>query len=151
MANLPSVDITTEPAFPNPLALTDTYLGVQDGDLGQGELQDVKSLFDVTPIATNVQTGTSYTLQASDNGKVIVFTNGSAITITLPEQGTTALPVGFNCLVRTAGAGAGTFQTEGSDTKTGNAGTGANATNDAGVVLRATSGGVNTWDIFGGV
>ena len=47
-------------------------------DLGGNKLED----FDAS---INEQTGTSYTLVAGDNGKVIKFTNGSAITLTLPS------------------------------------------------------------------
>lgn len=49
----------------------------------------------------NLQTGTTYTLQASDMGKVVVFNNGSAITLTLPNS----LQAGFNCTVIQDGAG----------------------------------------------
>lgn len=35
----------------------------------------------------NTQTGTSYSLQASDSGKVLLFTNSSAVTFTIPALG----------------------------------------------------------------
>lgn len=35
----------------------------------------------------NTQTGTSYSLQTSDSGKVILFTNSSAVTFTIPALG----------------------------------------------------------------
>lgn len=53
----------------------------------------------------NAQTGTTYTLQASDNGKVITCNNGSAITVTVPS----GLGAGFNCMVIQKGAGQVTF------------------------------------------
>jgi hypothetical protein len=49
----------------------------------------------------NVQTGTTYTLLASDNGKIIELNNASAITVTVP----TALGAGFNCVIVQLGAG----------------------------------------------
>lgn len=49
----------------------------------------------------NAQTGTTYTLQASDSGKVVECTNGSAITVTLPNS----LAVGFCCTIVQGGAG----------------------------------------------
>jgi hypothetical protein len=49
----------------------------------------------------NSQTGTSYTLQASDNGKIVECNNASAITVTVP----TSLGSGFNCVVVQLGAG----------------------------------------------
>ena len=48
----------------------------------------------------NVQVGTSYTLAASDNGKIISCTNDSPVTITVP-----ALTIGFNCLIVQRGTG----------------------------------------------
>lgn len=60
----------------------------------------------VVPTATmNDQTGTTYTLQASDNGKVVTFSNASAITVTVPS----GLGAGFNCMVVQKGAGQVTF------------------------------------------
>jgi hypothetical protein len=50
----------------------------------------------------NAQTGTTYTLLASDNGKVVTFNNSAAVTLTVPS----GLGVGFNCLVVQLGAGA---------------------------------------------
>jgi hypothetical protein len=57
----------------------------------------------------NAQTGTTYTLQNSDNGKVITLNNASAITLTVPS----GLSTGFNCLVVQLGAGAITFTPSG--------------------------------------
>jgi hypothetical protein len=59
--------------------------------------------------AVNAQTGTSYTLQASDNGKVITCNNASAITVTVPS----GLGAGFNCAVIQKGAGQVTFSPSG--------------------------------------
>lgn len=53
----------------------------------------------------NAQTGTTYTLQASDNGKVVTCSNASAITVTVPS----GLGAGFNCMVIQKGAGQVTF------------------------------------------
>jgi len=72
-------------------------------DLGGNRLEG----FDAS---INEQTGTSYTLVAGDNGKVIKFTSGQAITVTLPSGVTGA---GFNCTVIQYGAGQITFTTSG--------------------------------------
>mgnify|MGYP007100075619 CR=1 FL=1 len=53
-------------------------------------------------IPVNVQSGTTYTLQASDNGKILRFTSGSAVTVTV---NTAVAVAGFNCLLEQAGAG----------------------------------------------
>jgi hypothetical protein len=49
----------------------------------------------------NAQTGTSYTTQDSDHGKVITLNNASAIALTAHS----AAPAGFNCLIVQKGAG----------------------------------------------
>lgn len=55
-----------------------------------------------TPLSTvNTQTGTSYTLEPSDLGKVVSFTNGSAIALTIP----TGLGSSFYCTIQQHGAG----------------------------------------------
>lgn len=58
--------------------------------------------FDAT---INDQTGTAYTLQASDAGKVVVLNNASAITVTVPS----GLGAGFNCSFVQKGAGQVSF------------------------------------------
>jgi len=71
----------------------------------------------------NSQTGTSYTLLASDNGKIITFNNASPITLTVPS-----LFSGFNCMIIQLGAGQVTLSGSGTTisnrsglTKTGGA------------------------------
>lgn len=53
----------------------------------------------------NSQSGTTYTVQTSDAGKSIPFTNGSAVTVTLPNS----MPVGFYIEGLQLGAGKVTF------------------------------------------
>lgn len=57
----------------------------------------------------NTQSGSTYTLTASDNGKIISCTSNSAVTITVP-----ALSVGFNCLIVQRGSGQVTLSASGS-------------------------------------
>jgi hypothetical protein len=68
-----------------------TFSGTVSSDTG----------YRITSSAINAQTGTTYTFLESDNGKVLTFNNGSAVTVTIP----TALPVGFNCTAIQLGAG----------------------------------------------
>ncbi len=49
----------------------------------------------------NAQTGTSYTLLASDNGGIVTLSNAAAITITVPS----GLGARFSCLLIQLGAG----------------------------------------------
>lgn len=72
-------------------------------DLGGNALSN----FDAS---VNEQSGTTYTLLASDLGKIVKFTNGSAITVTLPNN----LGLGFTCTVIQYGAGQITFATSSS-------------------------------------
>ncbi len=75
-------------------------LAVSSGtvDLGGNKIED----FDAS---INDQTGTAYTLLASDNGKVVVLNNGSAVTVTVPS----GLGAGFNCSFVQKGAGQVSF------------------------------------------
>lgn len=57
----------------------------------------------------NTQSGTSYTLAATDNGKIISCTSGSAVTIYVP-----VLTTGFNCLIVQRGNGQVTLSASGS-------------------------------------
>lgn len=54
---------------------------------------------------TNTQSGTTYTLQSSDNGKVVNFTSGSSVAVTVPS----GLGATFQCLITQSGAGQLTF------------------------------------------
>jgi hypothetical protein len=59
---------------------------------------DTKATLNAT---LNNQTNTTYTLDASDNGRVVTLNNASAITLTVP----TGLSAGFNCMIIQKGAG----------------------------------------------
>ena len=62
----------------------------------------------------NDQTSTTYTVLATDNGKVITFDNASAIILTVP----TGLSAGFNCMIVQKGAGEVTISGAGGITVT---------------------------------
>ena len=85
-------------------ALADSALqSVSAGDLTDGNFDGEAILgFDAS---INDQTGTAYTLLASDNGKVVVLNNGSAVTVTVPS----GLGAGFNCSFVQKGAGQVSF------------------------------------------
>lgn len=95
-----------------------------------------------TPV--NAQTGTTYTLAASDCAKFITLSNASAITLTLPQQSTTATTVGFWCRVRNIGVGTVTIVKEGAETLTGNV---TLATNAEVYIFRPAT---TAWTTFGG-
>ncbi|MHA8084249.1 hypothetical protein U8695_01600 [Aquirufa antheringensis] len=72
---------------------TTTLSGNLNGTSGSSTLANFGTVM-------NDQTGTTYTLTAADNGKIITFNNASAITVTVP-----ALSVGFNCMILQKGTG----------------------------------------------
>jgi hypothetical protein len=89
-----------------PASSTDNALARFDGTGGKTLQNSVVIVSDSGQISgyladLNAQTGTTYTLQASDRGKVVELTNGSSITLTLPST----LAVGFCCTIVQGGAG----------------------------------------------
>jgi hypothetical protein len=74
-------------------------------------IAEVQSDLDVLTktVEINAQTGTSYSLQTSDNGKLVTLNNASAITLTVPAS----LGAGFNCQILQLGAGQVTISASG--------------------------------------
>jgi hypothetical protein len=68
--------------------------------------------YKATSAIVNNQTGTTYTLAAADNGKVVILNNASAITVTVPA----GLGAGFSCVLIQQGAGQVTVTTSGGAT-----------------------------------
>ena len=60
-------------------------------------------------VATNSQTGTSYTLALSDNGKLVTLANASPVAVTIPLNSSVALPVGAVIMMAAYDAGAVTI------------------------------------------
>jgi len=60
-----------------------------------------KGQFSADSSAINAQTGTSYTLLATDNGKIVTLNNAAAVTVTVPAS----LGAGFTCILIQLGAG----------------------------------------------
>ena len=81
--------------------------GLTAGELGDFDFDDNAILG--FSASKNDQTGTTYTVAASDNGKVVVLNNASAITVDID----TGLPAGFNCSFVQKGAGQVSFSASG--------------------------------------
>jgi len=84
--------------------------GTGDGDvlaIGSGALDVGGNAISNFDASINDQTGTTYTLVAGDNGKVVVLDNASAVTVTVPS----GLGAGFNCSFVQKGAGQVSFAT----------------------------------------
>jgi fibronectin-binding autotransporter adhesin len=58
-----------------------------------------------TAQAINTQTGTTYTVLASDSGKLVTFSNAGAVAVGLPQAGTTGFGTGYSFDVQNKGAG----------------------------------------------
>lgn len=84
--------------------------GFQKVDDAWGTLPN---LFAPRLLAINAQTGTSYTIGASDLGKLCTFSNGGAVTVTVPADSSEDLPIGFAVLI--AQIGGGQVSVEGED------------------------------------
>jgi hypothetical protein len=64
----------------------------------------------ITHIQINQQTGTSYTLALSDDGKLVQMNNSSANTLTIPNNSSVAFPIGTKIMVQKYGTGNTTIQ-----------------------------------------
>jgi hypothetical protein len=56
-------------------------------------------------LSINEQVGTTYTLVLTDAGKEIRFTNGSAVSLTIPPNSSVAFPIGTEIIIVQYGAG----------------------------------------------
>jgi hypothetical protein len=59
----------------------------------------------VVNLATNAQTGTTYTPVLADNGKLVTLSNASAITLTVPTNTSVAYATGAQINIQQIGAG----------------------------------------------
>lgn len=118
MANkkITELDALSTPAGADILAIVDdtdttTKKVTVTNLMGQASASNLSSYdFDDNAIegfsaSTSDQTGTTYTVAASDNGKVVVLDNASAVTVDID----TGLPAGFNCSFVQKGAGQVSF------------------------------------------
>ncbi|MHA8094580.1 beta strand repeat-containing protein [Aquirufa lenticrescens] len=80
-----------------------TTIDIAHGGTGASTATAALTNLGAAPINANLndQTGTAYTLDASDNGKVVTLNNATAITLTVPA----GLAAGFNCMIVQKGAG----------------------------------------------
>jgi hypothetical protein len=71
--------------------------GIGPGNAWQKIVNDV--------VSVNAQSGTSYTVLASDRGKLVTFTNASAVAVTLPVATGAGFPAGWYSEFENRGAG----------------------------------------------
>jgi hypothetical protein len=134
-------DLTDKPTLGTAAATASTdYATAAQGAKADTALQPA------TGQTINAQTGTTYTLVASDAGKIVTLSNGSAVTVTLPQDSDATFAVGTRVDFIGIGAGLVTFA----------AGTGATVNGTPSLVTRAQWSGAtavkraaNTWVVIG--
>jgi len=92
---MPDKKISALTAVTTPLALTEELPAVQSSTTKKVTVQQLLTGVIVT------ESGTTRTLSATDNGKIIYCTSGSAVTINCAA----GLGAGFNCTILQGGAG----------------------------------------------
>lgn len=98
----------------------------------------------------NAQTGTTYTVVGTDNGKVITCNNAAAVTVTLPQTSTETIAAGFQCTIIQIGAGQVTVAYEGTDTINGaSTNIALNAQYDGVYIVKNTAGSPNSYLAIG--
>lgn len=60
-------------------------------------------------VSVNAQTGTTYTILASDRGKLVTLSNAGAIAVTLPVATGAGFPAGWSAFISNIGAGTATL------------------------------------------
>lgn len=125
------------------------YIYVQDEDLyltfDGTDWQTAFRLFETVTIDSS----TARTLSIADHKQKIMFTNGAAVTITLPEDATETLPAGFTCELIREGAGTNTLAVEGTDTLNTVAGNTGIAQHGHVTVLLEDGADPHTWKAWG--
>ena len=102
--------------------------------------------FGLSPVAQiNPQTGTTYTLALTD--EFVTCANASAITLTVPNNGSIAFPIGTVIIVMQTGAGPITFSPSLSVTLNSSTGNLTTSAQNSIVVLRKVA--TNTWQLSG--
>lgn len=92
----------------------------------------------------NNQTGTAYTLALTDIGATVTLSNAAAITLTLPQTSSVAVPIGSRVKVINLGVGVVTIVKEGAETIDGNTSLAQYAT----ALIEKVS--ATKWQVFGG-
>lgn len=102
------------PAVPNTaIALAEVSVAASASSITDSDITDRRpqgSVGDQSKVTLTDKTGTSYTLALDDAGKVLRFTDASAVTVTVPTNANVAFPTGSVVEVYAAGAGGVTMQ-----------------------------------------
>lgn len=90
-------------------ANSDTTISSQKATKGYIDAALAALVTSLGTLTENPQSGTNYTLAASDNTKIITMSNAAANTITIPLNSAVAIPIGFSCEAVMFGAGQTTW------------------------------------------
>ena len=100
----------TVPATPiNSIALAKIAVGAAVGSIINANITDLRVLattpFQENLLTVNAQTGTSYTLAATDASNLVTASNASAIAVTIPTNAAVPFAVGTQITIAQYGAG----------------------------------------------
>ena len=94
----------------------------------------------------NAQTGTTYTVALSDVGKIVTLSNTGAITVTLPQDSSVAVPVGGRVDFVVISTGMATFAQDAGSTVNGTPSLATRAQWSAATAIKRAA---NTWVVVG--
>ena len=97
-------------------------------------------------LTLNAQTGTTYTLALTDNGRLVTLSNASAITLTVPTNASVAFPTGAIVNIQQIGAGQVTVAGAGGVTVTSTPGLKLRAQYSAASIVKV---GTDSWTLIG--
>lgn len=122
----------------------------QSGDAALVNRGGIPAMVDITTLAANDQTGTTYTLALTDAAHFVTMNNASANTLTIPDNATVAFPVGTVITVGQKGAGTTTIDAATGVTLNGvSGGQGDVSAQWATVMLRKTA--TDAWEAWGSI
>jgi hypothetical protein len=130
-------------------AAIDSPLAVPASGEPQMAVYEAHELAHGTPKAVKNEVGTEYGFVLSDQGKVLTFTNGSAITATIPANASVEFPIGTEIDVYQGGAGQVTIAITSDTMRLAGAGTTGNRTLAANGVATAIKVTATEWIISG--
>lgn len=133
------------------LPITGTLLF--EGDQGGNSVKvSIQNILDIIPVPSGLlpvtqQSGTAYTLTASDAQTMVEFTNPAAIGVTVPNNGSVPIPIGSTVNIAQDNTGTVTVIADSGVTIKSYANMLALIGRNAGATLYKT--GTNTWRLFG--
>lgn len=125
---------------------TDDTTAVSPAGLAGSALQATADAAAVKYVTPGTESGTTYTLVLADVDKLKIFSNAAVVTVTIPTNAATALPVGWSTLLQSSGAGGLTLTTT-SLTLVGSLPKKTIAQNESMFLIKSAT---DTWSIIGG-